>query len=99
MQVKFENLTPTQVAMHMANNWSDPMATDRFFVMDKLPLWPGDMAQIGPFTVICEDTELDDARFTVTWDAEPCIHPGVFANSQPTTHCWACDTDVPRELL
>jgi hypothetical protein len=32
-------------------------------------------------------------------DNEVCIHPGVFSDGQPTTHCNSCGRDVPMERL
>lgn len=40
-----------------------------------------------------------NAIYESTGDDEACIHPGVFATDEPTTHCHRCGRDVPRREL
>lgn len=56
-----------------------------------------------------DDAKADRLKSRLKWmvnalyesvsEDEPCIHPGVFATDEPTTHCHRCGRDVPRREL
>jgi hypothetical protein len=69
---KFDNLTSTQTAMFLVNNYSGPEGQDMFTALSALPVYGYEKKQFGPFTVEAEEEFLiGELRFTITDEIEP----------------------------